>query len=447
MRGPRQASLFRQICDLDAAQEARLPPGRLGRLPSGPRPGHATRPAPRPAPPGEPRRRRVLRAAARASLRLAARPAPRRHQHEPLLRRRAAHAVERSLEPLHAPRPARPVCLARAAGRGHVSGGRASAMSRPSLRRRLEQQLAAVAAAGERAYIAGHLPPTLDSFRREPMWNQIYADRFFAIVRRQIGASPAERSPAASAGPLWSGDRPASRRDRRPLLQPPPLRRVSADPGRHRRRRAHYPHHLVGHAHLRRQPDRLRDAARRRRAGGGRPQPRRLVSAGAADAARGPSRRRQLHQGDHHARRLSRRRHLERRLRGGGRLADQRLRGRRLGAKTSAAATAPPPPPPLTPAFPTKVYRAMHEKYHSWNGGAESCSSTADRLQTCATCTNGCRIANACLYRAAAGGRAAWQRCVDTTTLGGAACSDDRHCGEGFGCQCTARRCSCELEQ
>jgi len=93
------------------------------------------------------------------------------------------------------------------------------------------------------------------------------------------------------------------------------------------------------------------------------------------------------------------------------------------------------------------VYRAMHEKYHSWNGGAESCSSTADRLQTCAICTNGCRIANACLYRAAAGGRAAWQRCVDTTTLGGAACSDDRHCGEGFGCQCTARRCSCELEQ
>ena len=56
MRGPRQASLFRQICDLDAAQEARLPPGRLGRLPSGPRPGHIpspsthiTRPAPRPA--------------------------------------------------------------------------------------------------------------------------------------------------------------------------------------------------------------------------------------------------------------------------------------------------------------------------------------------------------------------------------------------------------------
>ena len=116
-------------------------------------------------------------------------------------------------------------------------------------------------------------------------------------------------------------------------------------------------------------------------------------------------------------------------------------------ARENVCCRTAPPTPSSHPRHPTKVYRAMHEKYHSWNGGAESCSSTADRLQTCATCTNGCRIANACLYRAAAGGRAAWQRCVDTTTLGGAACSDDRHCGEGFGCMCTVRRCSCELEQ
>ncbi|EOD04053.1 hypothetical protein EMIHUDRAFT_221473 [Emiliania huxleyi CCMP1516] len=327
-----EASLFRQICDLDAAQEARLPPGRLGRLPSGPR------------------------------LRLV--------------------AINTNLYSAVGPRmpwnaPWSPSTL-------------------PDPRGQLEQQLAAVAAAGERAYIAGHLPPTLDSFRREPMWNQIYADRFFAIVRRQIGASPAERSPAASVidglffshlhsdefrlipgvtaaaapiihiissvTPIYGGN---------PTVYE--MRHAAAAPAEADRSRgvSFRPVRLTQHAAL------LGDASFTK-----------AITTPAAFRAAGIS------NGDYAA-----------------------------------------------------VYRAMHEKYHSWNGGAESCSSTADRLQTCATCTNGCRIANACLYRAAAGGRAAWQRCVDTTTLGGAACSDDRHCGEGFGCQCTARRCSCELEQ
>ena len=58
----------------------------------------------------------------------------------------------------------------------------------------LEAELEATEAANATALILGHIPPALDSFSREPMWQPDYAAKYWAILARH---------PAALAGQLF----------------------------------------------------------------------------------------------------------------------------------------------------------------------------------------------------------------------------------------------------
>lgn len=52
----------------------------------------------------------------------------------------------------------------------------------------LERELAAAAAAGSKVLIVGHIPPTLDSYYREPLWQEYYAATFWALLHRYPSA-------------------------------------------------------------------------------------------------------------------------------------------------------------------------------------------------------------------------------------------------------------------